>query len=108
MAFVRRMKQRLLPDSCRDWVFGKDILVIVNIDDVGLHPDETEASFRVLKFGLVKSGSVMVLAPVSVGHQTMEGKYGNRFGYTPYVNLRMGHEIWVDPGAWQNRCFESI
>ena len=41
----------------------KDILVIVNIDDVGLHKDETEASFRALNFGMVKSGSIMVPCP---------------------------------------------
>lgn len=38
----------------------KDVLVIVNIDDVGIHDDETKASFSTLKFGLVKSGSIMV------------------------------------------------
>lgn len=41
----------------------RDILVIVNIDDVGLHKDVTDASFKALKFGMVKTGSIMVPAP---------------------------------------------
>ena len=42
---------------------GQDILVIVNIDDVGLHQAVTDASFKALKFGMVKTGSIMVPAP---------------------------------------------
>ena len=41
----------------------KDILVIVNIDDVGLHEDVTKASFKALAFGMVKTGSLMAPAP---------------------------------------------
>lgn len=40
-----------------------DTIVIVNIDDIGLHRDETEASLQVLEFGIVKTGSVMVPCP---------------------------------------------
>jgi chitin disaccharide deacetylase len=41
----------------------KDVLVIVNIDDVGLHKDETSASFSALNCGMVKSGSIMATGP---------------------------------------------
>jgi predicted glycoside hydrolase/deacetylase ChbG (UPF0249 family) len=41
----------------------KDILVITNIDDIGMHGDATEASFQALSFGLVTTGSVMVPCP---------------------------------------------
>ncbi len=41
----------------------KDILLIINADDVGLHKDVTDASITAMKFGLVTSGSVMVPCP---------------------------------------------
>jgi chitin disaccharide deacetylase len=40
-----------------------DIIVIVNMDDVGLHRDATEASFAAFKAGMVKSGSIMMPCP---------------------------------------------
>jgi chitin disaccharide deacetylase len=40
-----------------------DIIVIVNIDDVGLHRDETKASLAAIEAGMVKSGSIMIPCP---------------------------------------------
>lgn len=59
-----RIKQLYYPTLAPKLGYSdKDILVIVNIDDVGLHKDVTEASFYALKFGMVKTGSIMVPAP---------------------------------------------
>ena len=60
----KRIKQLYFPTLAKRLGYSnKDILVIVNIDDVGLHKDVTEASFEALKFGMVKTGSIMVPAP---------------------------------------------
>lgn len=79
---------------------NKDILVIVNIDDVGLHKDETEASFRALNFGIVKSGSIMVPCPnfdqvmklwkenpeTDLGiHLTLTCEWGEKYPWTPVL-----------------------
>ena len=64
MSWRQCIKQLYFPTlSERLGYSSKDILVIVNIDDVGLHKDVTEASFEALKFGMVKTGSLMVPAP---------------------------------------------
>jgi len=78
----------------------KDILVIVNIDDVGLHKDETEASFRALNFGIVKSGSIMVPCPnydqvmklwkknpeIDLGiHLTLTCEWGEKYPWAPVL-----------------------
>jgi predicted glycoside hydrolase/deacetylase ChbG (UPF0249 family) len=64
MPWRNRIKQHYFPTLAKSLGYsGKDTLVIVNIDDVGLHKDVTEASFKALKFGMVKTGSIMVPAP---------------------------------------------
>jgi len=78
----------------------KDVLVIVNIDDVGIHDDETKASFSTLKFGLVKSGSIMVPCPnfpqimelwgknpeIELGvHLTLTCEWGRRYPWSPVL-----------------------
>ena len=61
MFFIGQIKKKYFPTLVEQLGYSdKDILVIVNIDDVGLHKNETEASFRALNFGMVKSGSIMV------------------------------------------------
>jgi len=40
-----------------------DVLVIAHVDDIGMHPDETEGALDVLRFGLARTGSAMVPAP---------------------------------------------
>jgi chitin disaccharide deacetylase len=79
----------------------KDILVIVNIDDIGLHKDETEASFRALNYGMVKSGSIMVPCPnfhcaaelwkqnpeIDLGiHLTLTCEWGQKYPWTPVLS----------------------
>jgi chitin disaccharide deacetylase len=79
---------------------NKDILVIVNIDDVGLHKDETEASFKALNFGIVKSGSIMVPCPnfdhviklwkenpeTDLGvHLTLTCEWGEKYPWAPVL-----------------------
>ena len=64
MSFVDHIRKKCSPTLAEQLGYSdKDILVIVNIDDVGMHKDETEASFRALNFGMVKSGSIMVPCP---------------------------------------------
>jgi len=64
MSSMNRIKQNYFPTLAKRLGYSdKAILVIVNIDDVGLHKDVTEASFKALKFGMVKTGSIMVPAP---------------------------------------------
>jgi len=80
---------------------NKDILVIVNIDDVGLHKDETEASFNALNCGLVKSGSIMVPCPnfdhaiklwrdnpeIDLGvHLTLTCEWGEKYPWKPVLS----------------------
>jgi len=61
---MHRIDQHCFPTLAERLGYSdKDILVIVNIDDIGLHKDVTEASFKALKFGMVKTGSIMVPAP---------------------------------------------
>jgi len=64
MSFAHRISRNHLPKLAEQLGYSdKDIIVIVNIDDVGIHKDETEASFKALNFGMVKTGSVMVPCP---------------------------------------------
>ena len=63
-SILEQLRKKYWPSVAAQCGFSdKEILVIVNIDDVGFHTDETEASFKALKFGLVKSGSVMACSP---------------------------------------------
>ena len=80
---------------------GKDILVIVNIDDVGMHKDETEASIRAMEFGMVKTGSIMVPCPefdraiewwrqapegIDLGiHLTLTCEWGQKYPWSPVL-----------------------
>jgi len=47
-----------------DLGYPKDaVLVIVHVDDLGMHRDETDASLETMRYGLARTGSVMVPAP---------------------------------------------
>ena len=101
MSRVRRIKNRYFHTLAEQLGYSdKDILVIVNIDDVGLHKDETEASFRALKFGMVKSGSIMVPCPnfdqvitlwqenpeTDLGiHLTLTSEWGETYPWAPVL-----------------------
>mgnify|MGYP005841548953 CR=1 FL=1 len=79
----------------------KDILVIVNIDDVGMHEDEMEASIRAMEFGMVKTGSIMVPCPgfdrvmkwwrknpegIDLGiHLTLTCEWGRKYPWSPVL-----------------------
>lgn len=79
----------------------KDILVIVNIDDVGLHEDESSASFKALKFGIAKTGSIMVPCKNFIGvmefwkrnpeidlgiHLTLTCEWGEKYPWAPVLS----------------------
>lgn len=96
----------------------KDILVIVNIDDVGLHKDETEASFRALNFGMVKSGSIMVPCPnydqviklwrdnpeTGLGiHLTLTCEWGTKYPWAPVLSKAKVPSLYNSEGImWQS------
>lgn len=102
MSFVRRVIYRDSPTLAERLGYSdKDTLVIVNIDDVGVHRDETEASFVALSRGVVKSGSVMVPCPnfdravtrwketpeIDLGvHLTLTCEWGMKYPWTPILS----------------------
>ena len=99
MSFVNSIKHNYFPTLAERLGYSdKDIIVIVNIDDVGMHKDETEASFRALNFGMVKSGSIMVPCPnydqviklwrenpeIGLGiHLTLTCEWGEKYPWAP-------------------------
>lgn len=101
MSILRYIKDWYFPTLAQQLGYSdKDILVIVNIDDVGMHKDETEASFRILNFGMVKSGSIMVPCPnfnhviklwqenpeLDLGiHLTLTCEWGPKYPWTPLL-----------------------
>jgi len=96
----------------------KQILVIVNIDDVGLHGDETEASFKALNYGMVKSGSIMVPCPdfknviglwnkkqeLDFGvHLTLTCEWGQKYPWTPVLPKTEVPSLYNSKGImWQS------
>lgn len=102
MFFIDHIKKQYFPSLAEKLGYSdKEILVIVNIDDVGLHKDETEASFRALNFGMVKSGSIMVPCPnyyqviklwqenpeIDLGiHLTLTCEWGEKYPWSPVLS----------------------
>lgn len=88
MALIHYIRDRCFQTLAEQLGYSdKDILVIVNIDDIGLHKDETEASFRALNFGMVKSGSIMVPSQnfekvIKLWHENPEIDLGIHFTLT--------------------------
>jgi chitin disaccharide deacetylase len=96
----------------------KDIIVIVNIDDVGMHRDEVKASFEVLNFGMVKSGSVMVPCPgfndvvnqwkkspdLDLGiHLTLTCEWGQKYPWPPVLSSEKVPSLYNPQGImWSN------
>ncbi len=73
-----------------------DILVIVHADDIGMHRDQTDGSLESLKYGLVRTGSIMVPCPdfdrvaaiwkqnphLDLGiHLTLNSDWGEKYGW---------------------------
>lgn len=101
MSFIGNMKNKYFPTPVEQLGYSdRDILVIVNIDDVGLHRDETKASFKALNFGVVKSGSIMVPCPnydqviklwrenpeIDLGiHLTLTCEWGEKYPWVPVL-----------------------
>ena len=102
ISFVHSIKHKYFSSLAQQLGYSdKDILVIVNIDDVGMHKDETEASFMALNFGIVKSGSIMVPCPsfsqviklwqenpeIDLGiHLTLTCEWGAKYPWTPVLS----------------------
>jgi chitin disaccharide deacetylase len=100
--FVSRFRKRYFPSLAEQLGYSdQDILVIVSIDDVGMHKDVTEASFRALNSGMVKSGSIMVPCPnfdnaihlwktnpkIDMGiHLTLTCEWGKKYPWTPVLS----------------------
>jgi uncharacterized protein (DUF2164 family) len=96
----------------------KDVVVIVNIDDVGMHNDEVTASFEALDFGMVKSGSIMVPCPgfeqaaerwkknpeLDLGiHCTLTCEWGKKFPWSPVLSESEVPTLYNPDGImWEN------
>jgi predicted glycoside hydrolase/deacetylase ChbG (UPF0249 family) len=119
MSFVDLIKNKYYPTLAEQLGYSdKDILVIVNIDDVGLHKDETDSSFRVLNFGMVKSGSIMVPCPnfeqvislwqenpeIDLGiHFTLTCEWGEKYPWTPVLSKADVPSLYNPEGImWQS------
>ena len=77
--------------------FTKDsIIVIVHADDIGMHIDQTDGAFEAMKYGMVKTGSIMVPCPdfdrttmiweknsnLDLGiHLTLNSDWGEKYGW---------------------------
>ena len=101
MSFLGYIKNKYFPSFAEQLGYSdKDILVIINMDDVGLHKDETEASFSALDFGMVKTGSIMAPCPnfnqvikswkenpeIDLGvHLTLTCEWGEKYPWSPVL-----------------------
>jgi predicted glycoside hydrolase/deacetylase ChbG (UPF0249 family) len=74
----------------------ESIIVIVHADDIGMHIDQTDGSFETMRYGMVKTGSVMVPCPdfdrtakiwaknpnLDLGvHLTLNSDWGEKYGW---------------------------
>lgn len=115
-----QFKKRFFPTIAEQLGYsGRNILVIVNIDDVGLHKDETEASFNALRYGIVKSGSIMAPAPnfdqvielwkedpeIGLGlHLTLTCEWGDQLPWSPVLSKRDVPSLYNSKGImWPTR-----
>ena len=74
----------------------KDILVIVHVDDLGMHPDETEGALRTMEYGMSKTGSVMVVCP---DFERTAEIYRETPGLDVGIHLTLNSE-WKDAYTW--------
>lgn len=90
-----------------------DTVLIVNIDDMGLHADETSASIETLRFGLAQSASLMVPCPYfqnavrewktsrcgDLGvHLTLTCEWGEAYGWAPILPKREVSSLYSPKG----------
>ena len=124
MSFIGHIKKKFSPTLVEQLGYSdKDILVIVNIDDVGLHKDETEASFRALNFGMVKSGSIMVPCPnydqaiklwqenpeIELGvHLTLTCEWGEKYPWHPVLSEADVPSLYNPEGIMWQRVEELL
>jgi len=119
MSVVHFIKHKYFPRLAEQLGYSnKEILVIINIDDVGLHKDETKASFRALNFGMIKSGSIMVPCPnfnhviklwkenpeIELGiHLTLTCEWGVKYPWTPVLPRADAPSLYNTEGImWRN------
>lgn len=119
MYLLKQIKRRFFPTIVEQLGYSdKDIIVIANIDDVGLHKDETEASFKAFKSGMVKSGSLMTPCPnfdraielwkdnpeVDLGvHLTLTCEWGVKYPWAPILPKNDIPSLYNSQGImWQN------
>jgi len=102
MTFLGKIKNTYFPSLPKKLGYSeKDTLVIVNIDDIGMHKDVTDASFKALNFGMVKGGSIMAPCPnfeqaielwrespeTGLGvHLTLTCEWGEKYPWTPVLS----------------------
>jgi predicted glycoside hydrolase/deacetylase ChbG (UPF0249 family) len=124
MSFVYRIIHKYYPTYAEQLDYSnKDVLVIVNIDDVGMHKDGTEASFRALNFGIVKSGSVMVPCPnfdhviklwkntpeTDLGiHLTLTCEWGEKYPWTPVLSKKNVPSLYNTQGIMWPNVYEIL
>lgn len=120
MSFLHHVKQKFYPTLAEKLGYSnRDILVIVNIDDIGIHKDEMEASFKTIDFGMVKSGSIMVPCPCfervikmwnknpdcNLGvHFTLTCEWGKKYPWTPVLPKTLVPSLYNPQGImWRSK-----
>lgn len=92
-----------------------DILVIVNMDDIGVHKDETDASYEVIKYGMSITGSIMVPTPdferaaklagnTPLGlHITLTNEWEDKLPWSPLLPIDEVPSLYNPQGRmWKN------
>jgi predicted enzyme related to lactoylglutathione lyase/predicted glycoside hydrolase/deacetylase ChbG (UPF0249 family) len=98
--------------------YPKDsILVIVHADDIGMHPKQSDGALEAIKYGLCKTGSIMVPCPdtervlkiwknnpdLDLGiHLTLNSEWGNNYRWTPILSKEEVPSLYNPEGyMWQ-------
>ena len=95
-----------------------DILVIVHADDLGMHKDETDGSLEAMKYGMCKTGSIMVPCPdfertielykenpeLDIGiHLTLNSEWKDIYTWTPILSEEEVPSLYNDKGVMWTR-----
>jgi predicted enzyme related to lactoylglutathione lyase/predicted glycoside hydrolase/deacetylase ChbG (UPF0249 family) len=98
--------------------YPKDaILVIVHADDIGMHSKQTDGALDAMKFGMCKTGSIMVPCPdinrvmdiwmndpeLDLGiHLTLNSYWGKTYGWSPLLSQEEVPSLYNPDGIfWQ-------